>query len=119
MLIGGHIEPIIELSGPSFLFKSLVLPGIQLLAKAVGNIIIVLEDSTLLHVLDEGLQMVCLQSVVPFLLRNLPAILPFVATWRPGTPHDTINIPPDLGLSGSLLSVNLRIAIGENPLGDR
>jgi hypothetical protein len=34
---------------------SLVFLGIQLVAKAIGYIVMCLEDSSLLHVLDEGL----------------------------------------------------------------
>lgn len=39
--------------------------------------------------------MVYLQSIVPFSLWILPAVLSFVATWRPGTSHDTIHIAPE------------------------
>jgi hypothetical protein len=98
---------------------SLVLPSIQLLSKALGNIIMGLKDSSVLHVFDEGLQMVCLQSVVSFALWVLPAILSFVATWRPGTSHDTIHIAPDAMLAGALLCVNLSVSVSKHPLSNR
>jgi hypothetical protein len=117
-LIGGHIEPVVELSATFFFFvQSLVLLGIELLANTVRNVIVGLENSTLLHVFDEGLQMVCLQSIVPFSLRIFPAILSFVATWRPGTSHDTIHITPDGMLAGDLLGVNPSVSVSEHPCG--
>lgn len=55
MLVDGHVEPTLELSGLYFFFKSLVLLSIQLLTKAVGNIMVVLEHSALFDVFDERL----------------------------------------------------------------
>jgi hypothetical protein len=96
ILIGGHIEPIVEFSAAFFFFvQSLVLLGIELLANTVRDISVGLENLTLLHIFDESLQMVCLQSMVRFSLWVLPAILSFVTIWRPGTSHDTIHIAPD------------------------
>ena len=56
----------------------------------------------------------CLQSIVPFSLWILPAILSFVAAWRPGTSHDTIHITLDRMLAGDMLHIGLRVSVSEH-----
>ena len=97
----------------------LVLLGIELLANTVRDISVGLENPTLLHIFDEGLPMVCLQSMVPFPPWILPAILSFVATWRPRTSHNTIHIAPDRILAGDLLGVDLSVSVSEHPCSHR
>jgi hypothetical protein len=69
ILIGGHTEPVIEFS-TAFLFfvQSMALLGIELLANTIRDISVGLENPTLLHIFDEGLQMVCFQSMMPLSL---------------------------------------------------
>lgn len=119
-MIGGHIEPVVEVSAAfSFFVQSLVLLGIELLVNTIRDISVGLENLTLLHIFDEGLQIVCLQSMVPFPLWILPAILSFVATWRPGTSHNTIHIAPDGILAGDLLGINLSVSVSKHQFSHR
>ena len=56
-------------------FFSLLFFGIQLLARLVGHIIMALQSTALLHVLDEGLEMVRPELVLLFACAVFPSLV--------------------------------------------
>jgi hypothetical protein len=112
-----HCRTCRKTGGFLLLFRSLLLFCIQLVADTVRDIIMGLNDPALLYILHEGLQLMRSESIMLFPDGILPAVLPLIVAWRPGTTHRPIYIAPHRWLVSEVFSIHAVFSLVEHPLG--